>query len=248
MFPVRYELTFYMILSRVRGSVTNNNGLWTGWSDLLALLLQLQPIIAVLNQRLPKTRSITYWATGVFSSTVTEFFLIYEPVTSSDSVVRWLTLRSWTLNHWTAFSSLLLLNYLRLTKDEWRTKNDSRIRESELLYDWRREDGPVIYICCWTSPAHSFSGSSLVGLGTKFYSLRFETSLFVSSYDSQGYGGDIRHRLHSGIYLSALSNFGANRIEITTSNNSSIMLCLSVGADTCLASRCLAIDVSAVLL
>jgi hypothetical protein len=29
-------------------------------------------------------------------------------------------------------------------------------------------------------------------------SLRFETSLFVAFYDSQGYGGDIRHRLHTG--------------------------------------------------
>jgi hypothetical protein len=28
--------------------------------------------------------------------------------------------------------------------------------------------------------------------------LRFETSFFVASYDSQGYGGDIRPRLHTG--------------------------------------------------
>jgi hypothetical protein len=36
-------------LSRVRGSVTNNNGFWTGWLDLLALLLQLQLIITAHN-------------------------------------------------------------------------------------------------------------------------------------------------------------------------------------------------------
>jgi hypothetical protein len=30
-----------------------------------------------------------------------------------------------------------------------------------------------------------------------FYCLRFETSLFVTSYDSQGYGGAIRPRLHT---------------------------------------------------
>jgi hypothetical protein len=35
----------------------------------------------------------------------------------------------------------------------------------------------------------SFSGPSPVGLVTIFYCLRFETSLFVASYDSQGYGG-----------------------------------------------------------
>jgi hypothetical protein len=39
-----------------------------------------------------------------------------------------------------------------------------------------------------------------VGLATISYSLRFETSLFVASYDSQGYGGGIRPRLHTGIW------------------------------------------------
>jgi hypothetical protein len=33
---------------------------------------------------------------------------------------------------------------------------------------------------------------------TIFYCLRFETSLFVASYNSQGYGGRIRPRLHTG--------------------------------------------------
>jgi hypothetical protein len=32
-----------------------------------------------------------------------------------------------------------------------------------------------------------------------FYSLIFETSLFVASYDLQGHGGGIRPRLHIGI-------------------------------------------------
>jgi hypothetical protein len=34
---------------------------------------------------------------------------------------------------------------------------------------------------------------------TIFYSLKFETSLFVASYDSQGHGADIRPRLHTGL-------------------------------------------------
>jgi hypothetical protein len=37
----------------------------------------------------------------------------------------------------------------------------------------------------------SHSGPRPVGLATIFYCLRFETSLFVASYDSQGYGGGI---------------------------------------------------------
>jgi hypothetical protein len=56
------------------------------------------------------------------------------------------------------------------------------------------------------SPAQSFSGPSPVGLVTIFYCLRFETSLFVASYDSQGYGGGIRPRLHMGFSLSLCSD------------------------------------------
>jgi hypothetical protein len=44
-----------------------------------------------------------------------------------------------------------------------------------------------------------FLGPSPLGLGTVFYCLRFETSLFVASYDSQRHGGGIRPRLHAGI-------------------------------------------------
>jgi hypothetical protein len=32
-----------------------------------------------------------------------------------------------------------------------------------------------------------------------FYCFRFETTLFVTSYDSQDYGGGIRPRLHTGL-------------------------------------------------
>jgi hypothetical protein len=55
------------------------------------------------------------------------------------------------------------------------------------------------YNCCWSSPAQSFSDPSPVELATIFYCLRFEISLFVASYDSQGYGGDIWPRLHTGL-------------------------------------------------
>jgi hypothetical protein len=39
-----------------------------------------------------------------------------------------------------------------------------------------KEDGSVIYNCCWSSPAQSFSGPSPAGLMIIFYSLRLETS------------------------------------------------------------------------
>jgi hypothetical protein len=61
-----------------------------------------------------------------------------------------------------------------------------------------RENGSVFCICCWPLPAQSFLGPSPLGLATIFYCLRFETSLFVTSYDSQGHGGGIRSRLHTG--------------------------------------------------
>jgi hypothetical protein len=61
--------------------------------------LKLQPIITAHDQWHSKTRSIPYWTTSVCSSTVIDFVLIYESVTSSASVVRWLTLHSWTLNY-----------------------------------------------------------------------------------------------------------------------------------------------------
>jgi hypothetical protein len=65
-----------------------------------------------------------------------------------------------------------------------------------------REDGSIVYKCCWSSPAQPFSCPSPVGLVIVFYCLRFEASLFVASYDSQGYGGGIRTRLHTGFSLS----------------------------------------------
>jgi hypothetical protein len=43
-----------------------------------------------------------------------------------------------------------------------------------------------------------FRESESLGLVTVVYCLRFETSLFVASYDSQGHGGGIRSRLHTG--------------------------------------------------
>jgi hypothetical protein len=84
-----------------------------------------------------------------------------------------------------------------------------------------RENGSVVYNYYWPSPAQSFSGPSPSGLMTIIYCLGFETpldhvlvfisprnrvaqlypqelcSLFVVSYDWQGYRGINRTRLHT---------------------------------------------------
>jgi hypothetical protein len=83
-----------------------------------------------------------------------------------------------------------------------------------------REDGSAVYNCCWSSPAQSSSGPSPLGLATVFYCFRFQTSNFVASYDSQGYGGGIRSRLHTGCSWKQshllLCNIGADPIENTS--------------------------------
>jgi hypothetical protein len=70
-----------------------------------------------------------------------------------------------------------------------------------------REDGSVFYICCWPSLAQSLSDPSPVGLAIVFYCLRFETSTFVASHDSQGHGGGTRPRLHMGLVITILLSY-----------------------------------------
>jgi hypothetical protein len=117
----------------------------------------------------------------------------------------------------------------------------------------RRENGSVVYNCCWPSPSRSFSDPSpaillphirdspnLEGQDPAFISPRNMvaqlyphalSSLSVASYDSQGYGGGIRTRLHTSDSLTmsrlvtSLYNFGT-----TVSSNSSIAACASVAS------------------
>jgi hypothetical protein len=53
---------------------------------------------------------------------------------------------------------------------------------------------------CAAGPCQRSLSRVQVPLGPEiiFYCLTFETSLFVASYDSQGHGGGIRPRLHTG--------------------------------------------------
>jgi hypothetical protein len=98
-------------------------------------------------------------------------------------------------------------------------------RFSLLSDDWRfvdmgrplwREDGSVVYNCSRLLPVQTFSGPTPMGLMTIIYCLRFETSLFVASYDSQGYGGGIRVRLNAGAH----SSESASESYITTDGQS----------------------------
>jgi hypothetical protein len=68
-------------------------------------------------------------------------------------------------------------------------------------------------------------GPSPLGLATIFYSLRFETSLFVASYDSQGHGGGIRPRFHTGVALptSGLALY-SRRTDQRTENTASFIV------------------------
>jgi hypothetical protein len=82
-----------------------------------------------------------------------------------------------------------------------------------------------------------------------FYCLRFETSRFVASYDTQGHGGGIRPRLHTSLIGNGswflLHVLGTDRTENNASNSSSIVVCVSVPAFAwrllryCLATACL---------
>jgi hypothetical protein len=71
-----------------------------------------------------------------------------------------------------------------------------------------REDRSVFCICCWPLSAQSFSYPSPLGLATIFYCLRFETSLFVASYDSQGHGEGIPPRLHTEVKVKVKVSLG----------------------------------------
>jgi hypothetical protein len=112
-----------------------------------------------------------------------------------------------------------------------------------------RANGSVVYNCCRPSPAQSFSGPSSYftvsdsGLpqpgGTGYMSPKNRVaqlypqalgSLFVASYDSQGYGGDIRNRLHAGsrIGICAMNRTPSPRPEAYSATSASFKYSLQI--------------------
>jgi hypothetical protein len=108
-----------------------------------------------------------------------------------------------------------------------RNTSDSYVLDSVGHPLWR-QDGSVFCMCCWPLPAQSFSGPSPLGLATVFYCLRFETSLFVASYDSQGHGGGIRLRLHTGYSLPSCSVSNCCYIASAPTTQKTVSLCWSL--------------------
>jgi hypothetical protein len=88
---------------------------------------------------------------------------------------------------------------------------------SLLMWDALSDERTCLSFTIAAGPRQSFSVPSHVGLATKFYCLRFETSLFVAPYDLQGHGGGIRPRHRLSCLRSSLYSLGSDSTENTVS-------------------------------
>jgi hypothetical protein len=97
-----------------------------------------------------------------------------------------------------------------------------------------REGGSVVYNFSWPSPGQLFLGPSPVGLVILFYCLRFKTSLFVASYDSQGYGGGILFCLYTdrSLQLNYTDSYILSAPTTHRKHSSSVAECMSAGVPT----------------
>jgi hypothetical protein len=78
-----------------------------------------------------------------------------------------------------------------------------------------------------------FLGSESLWTHYRILLSQIETFFFVASYDSQVHGGGIRPRLHTGNgSWFSLYSLGADRIESTASNSSSVFAYVSLAAIT----------------
>jgi hypothetical protein len=106
-----------------------------------------------------------------------------------------------------------------------RNTSDIYVLDSVVHPLWR-EDGSVFCMCRWPLPAQSFSSPSPLGLAAVFYCLSSETSLSVASYDSQGHGGGIRPRLHTGQFCQCI-HFSYEHCSQTPRKTPSLLLMTS---------------------
>jgi hypothetical protein len=159
---------------------------WIYW-----LLLLQSPLITINyhNSQSIFSRTLLPWLPRTRSILLLVLHLIwvwvwcYDRRSAGQSVLDWSTHLELTTRSW-------------LLSDSWGFVDFGR--------PLRLEDGSVAYNWCWPSPEQSFSGPSPVGLVAIFYCLRFKTSLFVASYDSQGHGGGIQPRLHTGNWFDSV--------------------------------------------
>jgi hypothetical protein len=84
-----------------------------------------------------------------------------------------------------------------------------------------------------------FLGSESLGTRDHIYCLRFETSFFVASYDSQGHGGGIRPRLHTGLTNRSYNRSSLHKLRTDHTENTSHLNATQIvywRADCCLAT------------
>jgi hypothetical protein len=177
----------------------------SGLDDWIYWRLVLQSITTAHNEWLPKMRSIPYWTTRVFycdwlGSDLRIGHFPYESLTKNHTS---LLICEWITSEWISLSFTLRPTVCLGIKHPSGAYDQIFITVRQLGICWcgalpLTRVRSAVYNCFWPSPAQSFSSPSPVGLVNIFYCLRFETSLFIASYDSQGYGGGIRTRLHKG--------------------------------------------------
>jgi hypothetical protein len=168
-----------IVLSSVRDSVTHSNGFWIGFINIY-----FKSILITINYS--AIANLPY-------SQITRTCYILVLVHFLNSLTR---VESRPICEW-------LLNQKSKPKShcDWRSVSKFWCRAPIFITVLQLRScfcGSVFYICCWSLPAQSFSGPSLLGLATIFYCLRFQTLLFVASSNSQDHGRDIRSRFHTG--------------------------------------------------
>jgi hypothetical protein len=223
--------------------MSNYNGFWIGWLDLLTPSLQsfiTKSITRAHNQWQPRTRSIL---AGLRLSSLLVFLLlndlvqVYESRTTNDEgriTYDWINLKvkvKVTLRLTVSQSVSLGIEPHLGPMTRYLFLSGTYVLVSVGRPLWR-EDGSVLCMCRWPLPAQSFSGPSPLGLATVFYCLKFETSLFVASYDSQGHSGGIRPRFHTGLNQSPLHH-RLHNLAVTMGN----VCCLFVDMETCFVPR-----------
>jgi hypothetical protein len=203
----------------------------------IASLLQLQPIITAHKRWLSKTGSIPYWTTSVFSSTVTDwlgsdlrisyFFIFRCPLVNTPQL--YTELLNCLLNS-------LTTDWLTESTLESKSQSKSQLRLTvsqsvslgvEPRYVWQLRS------CYCGAPSLTRGRVYLLHM---LLTLASEVILRSESL------GTRNHILLSQIWDFSfrrlpLSQFRANRIEITTSNNSSTIRCLSIATKRVLISQ-----------